>query len=213
MLDKLIDVILDFIGKYQFWVIIDPYEVGIVYSLGRDTKYITSTNGWFGTGLHWLAPFDTEEVKVVNIQWDWDAIRYQSLMSKDGTPLIVQMGYKYRIVAEEHKIRKFLIELNDEGATRRIAIAAAVSAVVSEFTIEELKKGETAVELPDEDDEEKDVVYAGIKKQILDYARSELTPWGYRIGKIEWVQRTLSRTYRIMQDQQTIQQAPSEEEE
>lgn len=213
MFDKLIEVILDFISWFQFWVIIDPIEVGIVYTLGRDTDYLTSENGWFGTGFHWIAPFELEEVKVVNVQWDWDAIRYQSLMSKDGTALIVQMGYKYRIVAEEHKIRKFLIELNDEGATRRIAIAAAVCAVVSESTVEELKKGETAVELPDEDDEEKDVIYAGIKKQILDYARSELTPWGYRIGKIEWVQRTLSRTYRFMQDQQTIQQAPPEEEE
>lgn len=206
MFDKLIEVILDFIGWFQFWVLIDVEEVGLVYTLGRDTTIIRSDNGLFYTGLHLIAPFEIEEVQTVNIQWGWENLSYQSLETKDGKNLIVQVGYKFRLrVDNEGKLRKFFVELNDEDNTRRLSIGAAVCAVVADNSHDELKKGETEVELGPEDGEDEGTVrYVGIKKQILDFARKELLPWGYQIGKIEWLQRTQSRTYRIMQDQTTV---------
>jgi hypothetical protein len=211
MFDKLVDVILDFIRWFQFWVIIDVEEVGLIYTLGRDTWVIRADNGWFGTGLHLIAPFDIEEVKTVNIQWGWENLSYQSLETNDGKLLIVQVGYKYRLRSDnDGKIRKFFVYLGDEDSTRRLAIGAAVCSVVANNSHEELKKGETEIELPldseesEEESDEESVTYVGIKKQILDIARGELTPWGYQIGKIEWLQRTQSRTYRIMQDQTTV---------
>lgn len=215
MFDKLIEVLLDFLGWFQFWVIIGPADVGVVYTLGRDTSYITSKNGWFGTGFHLLAPFDLEGVLTANIQWDWDAISYQSLETKDGKLLIVQIAYKYRLQDNEDKIRRFLVCLNDERNTRRMAIGSAVCSVVADSTHEELKKGETEVEVreADEDDESSEPKYVGIKKQIFDGSRAELTYWGYRIAKIEWLQRTRSRTFRIMNDGAAIQQTPIDEEE
>ncbi len=211
MLDKLVDVLLSFMSLFRFWEIIGPDQVGLVYTLGRDTSYLTSTNGWFGTGFHLLAPCGLEEVMTANIQWDWDTVPYQSLETKDGKPIITEIGYKFRLRAEEDKVRKFLVMLNNERNTRRIAIGAAACSVVSDSTLEELRKDEMEIELLEKENEdekednsdEEAVAYVGIKKQILDLARDELTPWGYQIARIKWLQRTTSRTYRIMQDQQS----------
>ena len=216
MLNKLVDVILNFIGWFQFWVVIDPTEMGVVYTLGRDTAVFNSFNGFLGSGLHFIAAFDLEEVVTANIQWDWESTPYQSLTTKDGRPIIVQAAYRYRLRPDAEKVRKNIVLLNNETSTRKMAMGAAIATAVEQATLEELRKGEVAIdtseltekqlkEIEDSlDEEEKDQIYTDkVKRLILKEARKELRRWGYQISHIEWLQRTDSRTYRFMQDMTT----------
>ncbi len=198
MLDRLVDVLLEFLDLFRFWEIIEPTEVGLIYTLGRDTSVIRFNNGFFNTGFHFIAPFQLETVTVVNIQWNWDSTSYQSLTTKDEKSIICQIAYKYRLVDEDDKVRINIVGLDDEVATRRLTFGAAVAAVVEESTFEEVR-GATE---------------KGMNHAILELARKELNQWGYKLAVIEWIQRTPSRTYRLMQDQvTTVNQISTGEED
>jgi hypothetical protein len=184
MFDKLIQLILDFIDLFRFWEVIDETEMGLVYTFGRDTRVIASRDGWFKTGLHLIAPFNIEAVTVVNIQTNWDSTVYQSLQTKDGHSVVCQVAYKYRLLAEKDKVRKFIVELDDETATRRLAMGAAVAAIVEVSTLSEVREA----------------TEEGLNRAILELGRKELNPWGYKLFTLEWIQRTPSRTIRLMQD-------------
>lgn len=192
----------------------DPTEMGVIYSLGRDTSILSSKNGFLGSGFHFVAPFDLESVITTNIQWNWESIPYQSLTTKDGKQIIVETAYRYRLRPESEKIRKNIVMLNDELTTRKLAVGAAVASVIEQTTIEDLRKGEAEIDTSEltekqlkkleEDDstaEEKDQIYTDkVRRLILVAARKELRRWGYQISHVEWLQRTDSRTYRFMQD-------------
>lgn len=185
MFDRLIEFLIDFIGLFQFWEIIEPTEWGLVYTFGRDTAILKCNNGLFGTGLHLVAPFNIEIITTVNMQMDWLDLPYQSLVTKDAHPVTVQGSFKRRLVQEEDKFRKFVIELNDEYAAQKIAMGAAVATVVEFSTLQELK----------------DATDEGLNKAILDLGRKELNQWGYKLYEFRWLQRTPNRVFRLIQDQ------------
>jgi hydrogenase maturation factor len=132
---------------------------------------------------------------TVNIQWNWESTPYQSLTTKDGKAIICQIAYKYRLLDEPDKVRKHIVELNDETATRVLAFGAAVAAVVEVSTLQELREA----------------TEEGVNKAILELARKELNDWGYKLTKVEWVQRPEMRTLRLMQDVTSITEPAKED--
>jgi len=184
MFDRLIDLIIDFIDLFRFWVVIDAHEWGLVYTLGRDTRILTPRNGLFRTGFHFLGPLNIEEVMTVSMRYEWEDLPYQSLVTKDGKAVVVQGSFKFRLLKDEEKFRRFVVELGDEQRARKIAMGAAIASVVENSSLEEIKQA------TDE----------GLNQVILDLARKELNQFDFKLYEFRWLQKTTSRTYRFMQD-------------
>lgn len=61
MLDRLIDLLVEFVELFQCFVYIDEFEEAVVLRAGRYNRTI-------GPGFHWIIPFNIEDLIDVNIK-------------------------------------------------------------------------------------------------------------------------------------------------
>jgi regulator of protease activity HflC (stomatin/prohibitin superfamily) len=124
--DKLVDVLLQFLDKFAFIVIVDAYEQVIVLRLGRYNRTLMP-------GPHWIWPFAETAISenVVSKVYDLNA---QSLTTKDGVSIVVS-GI---VTARVHDVRKALLGV--EGVTDAIknASVAEIARAVAGANWEEL---------------------------------------------------------------------------
>jgi len=102
MLDRLIDFIIDILGLFQFWVVIDHYEQGVVLRFG---KY----NRTLDPGIHPMWPFSIEEALTESVVPTTKNLGPQSLTTFDDVAVVVSGVITYRI----HDIKKVLLEVED----------------------------------------------------------------------------------------------------
>lgn len=82
MLDKLIDFFISALKMFQFWVVIYPYEKGVLLRLGKFCRVLES-------GFHWCIPFKIDRVLTVDTVVRTLRLGAQSLVTRDGKPVIV----------------------------------------------------------------------------------------------------------------------------
>lgn len=102
MLDRLIDLLIEFIGLFQCWVYVDEYEEGVILRLGRYHRTVKP-------GMRWILPFAFENIIVVNVKPEPMYLDLQSLPTADGYACNIQVGIIWRVV-DAHL---FLIENED----------------------------------------------------------------------------------------------------
>jgi len=178
--EKLVDFLLEFVDLFRFWVVIDYSEKGIVSTWGRLGREISSSDGWLSTGLHLIWPLGIEEAVTAGIQDEWENMSPQSLVTSDGQHVVVQGSFQYTILPE--KVRTHVETLGEEDAARGGAMRAAVSLNV---------EARPYADLVDDTKE--------LRKAILASARGTLNPYGYKLKDFQWLQKTDSRTFRIIQ--------------
>jgi len=178
-MERLFQLIVDFIHLFQFWVVIDAMERGIVYTLGRDGRYIGPRDGTFNTGFHWCAPFNIEMATTSSVQEDWSKLEVQSLITLDQFPVTVQGTFRYKVIPEEAKVRAHQVELGDDETSVPLAFQAAIGAAVTLVKKENLE-------------------LEAIKEIILSLARKNLNPFGYKVFEFQWIQCSTGRQYRVI---------------
>ena len=102
MFDRLFDFI---IGVWEWlipWVVIDPYEAGVVIQLGTYRRTISP-------GIWLICPFGIDEVKYETVVRQTAYLDVQSVTSKDGKSLSVAGIVTFEIT----DIKKFLLEIDD----------------------------------------------------------------------------------------------------
>lgn len=90
MFDRLIDVLLEFIGLFQCWVYVDEFEKGVVLRAGEFHRTIDP-------GMRWIIPIAIEKVLVENSMPDPMYLDLQSLETADGYTCNIQIGIIWRI--------------------------------------------------------------------------------------------------------------------
>lgn len=89
MLDKLIDIVLEFIDRIVPFVVINYYDRGIRLRLGKP-------RGMLQPGFHWKIPFAddiiTHMVKATTLN-----LAEQSLTTKDNQQLVIKVALKYEV--------------------------------------------------------------------------------------------------------------------
>jgi len=172
MLDRLIDLILNFLHLFKFWVVIDEFEYGLVFTFGKPTRELKR-------GIRPVIPLAIEKVYVIRTWYDTVATTVQSLVTKDAKNVSVQGTFKYRLMPD--KIRAYIITLGDEGTALSDYIEASVSRVVENSTWDEL------VEKPEK-----------IRQEVLEEVRKHLNQFGFKFYDFQWTQKTYSRTLRLL---------------
>ncbi len=101
MLDKLIDLIIQFIELGKFWAVFDPYERAVHIRLGKVIRTV-------GPGFHWKLPLGID-----HYHFDSMAIRTTSLgalatTTADGK----QAGFEVVVTHKIHDIETALIKVD-----------------------------------------------------------------------------------------------------
>ncbi len=111
MLDRLIDLIKEWLEFLQFVTIIDSYERGVVLRWGRLHRVLEP-------GLHWYWPLNVEQVFTHPVVLDTMPLREQSLTTADGVSVVLTGVISYEVV----DVAKLLLEV--QGARNAIEDAA-----------------------------------------------------------------------------------------
>ncbi len=175
MFDKLIDVLVDAVKSVSFFTVIDSYEEGVIMRLGNCRKVVTSTNGVFGTGFHWMWPLAEKDLTEAVMP---RVISYKgrSIMTKDGKNIVFGVTMTYRV----KDIRAALLDVHDmHGCLDDIA------QLVATRTIQQFNYVDLTTELFD--------------KELLSNARDRAEPYGVYIVDIGLSEVALARTIRLVE--------------
>jgi len=136
MLDRLIDLLIASLQAFQFWVVIDDFERGVVLRLGRFQRELQ-------TGLYWLVPFYVDQVLVDNVVPRTKNLGAQSLTTKDGKQVVVAAIVTARI----NDVRKALLEVEGVDEALVDSCYAEVGRVVREKSLDMLQHDDLTDEL------------------------------------------------------------------
>lgn len=89
MFDRLIDLIVGVLQSMQPFVVIRDYQDGVLLRFGKYRRTM-------GPGFHWLIPFADHVEEVVTV-WTTVTLPVQSVVTKDGTAVVVKGMVKYRV--------------------------------------------------------------------------------------------------------------------
>lgn len=168
MLDKLVDVLLQFIRWFQFCTVLMAYERGVVLRWGRFHREA-------GPGFHFMWPFHVEEILTTNVVPETMNVGPQSLTTKDGQPVVVATVVTFGI----QDVRKFLLDI--EGANQ--VIEDSTYGAVARFIMDRTWAQLQAIDIADE-------LTKAVRKQARRYGVDVLT--------VQLSDFTRSRSFRIL---------------
>ena len=109
MFDKLIDVLLEFIGLFKFWRVIPIHKKGVRLFFGEKPKELSP-------GLHFVWPFEIHNVQTEVVEPDWVATYALHITTLDLKTISVAPVFKYRITditAWFYKNKESALNLHD----------------------------------------------------------------------------------------------------
>jgi regulator of protease activity HflC (stomatin/prohibitin superfamily) len=169
MLDKLIDLILEFIGLFKFWHVIDPYEQGIVLRLGKFQRILEC-------GFHWVIPFGIDRVAAEHTVPSTHALGDASITTVDGK----SVGFHAVVTYKVRDIVKALLEVEDVNHAVRDACSGEIGRVLRESTWSQ-------------------ILEPAILDQLTAACRKRGFRYGIEILSVQLSQLILCRTMRLMQ--------------
>ena len=119
-IDRLIDLLLQVVGWFKFWIVIDPFQRAVIITLGK----IRRKKPVLGPGIHWIAPFGIEEDLTDNVVPSNLSDLTIDMTLRCGTPLHIEMSILWEII----DVLKFQLEI--EGAE---AVLVNVQGMVQEY--------------------------------------------------------------------------------
>ena len=127
MLDKLIDFLIQCIELFKFWIVVHPYEAGVMMRLGRFIRVIEC-------GFHWMLPFGIDHAITEHIVPTTHSLGDESTISKDGKSI----GFHAVVTYKVRDIQKALLDVEDVNHAVRDACSGEIGRVMRESMWEEM---------------------------------------------------------------------------
>lgn len=181
--NKLIDFIISILRIFKFWFVIEPWEHGFTFHLGKPGSSIGYDDGLFGTGLHLIFPFYVTRVRNFDITEESAEPPVRDLMTSDGHLVRVAGVFRYKVRPE--RAYEFLCVLGEDWTTvMDHFLGAAIAEVVEHLTKDELFSDTSPGE-----------------EMILEEARRHLNRYGFKWLDFNWTERAVpARVYRLITD-------------
>lgn len=167
--NRLIELVIQLIGLFRFFQIVDEDEGGVVLRLGRYYRTLTP-------GLWWILPFYIDRTRVTRVLEDTTDLVAQNLTTADDKPVSLSVAIRHRIV----DTRKALIEAGNFEQTLRDSTIGAVGELVAELTYDELRVITT-------------------RRKLKNQVAKNLERWGIFLEDIQISEFTRCRVYHIKQ--------------
>lgn len=186
MLDKLIDVILQFLHFFQFLHVVRAYQRGVILRFGRFNRVVEP-------GLIWVWPFFIDEVYTTTVVDEPLTCGPQSLTTADGVQVVISTLF----VITVNDVKKFLLEF--EGGNLGILLIGhgAVAELVESHTWEELSKRAS----DDEEEEETGVkpkLAPSISRKLAATFRRRANRYGVGVTRAQIIELTRAKSLRLM---------------
>lgn len=128
MLDRLIDLLVSFLGLFRFWIVVEPYEQIVVTRLGPVHRVLETS------GFYWKMPFNIDrEVGDIVVPCTHD-MATQCFTLRDGTTVAVGPVITYKT----NDVEKLLMEADNAEAAVRDAARGTIRETLQPMTWEEL---------------------------------------------------------------------------
>lgn len=131
MLDKLLDLVVQFLELFKFWHVVYPYKRGLVLRLGKLHRKLDC-------GFHWIIPLGIDYVLEAHVVPTTHSLGNESVTTKDGRAVGFHAVVTYRVKDPE----KALLEVEDEAHAVRDACAGEIGRVLREATWDEIQQPE-----------------------------------------------------------------------
>lgn len=128
MLDRLIDLLLQWVDWFVPFAVVDAFERAVVLRLGVFRRELAP-------GFHWVMPFGIDRVIADNVVPRTLNLAAQSLTTSDGSQIVIGVIVTARI----HDIQKALLEVETVDEALQDSCYAEIARVVHEHTWEELQ--------------------------------------------------------------------------
>lgn len=126
MFDKLIDVLLEFIGFFKFWRVIPINKMGVRLRWGKNPKELEP-------GLHFVWPFEIDNVKTAIVKPEWVSTMAIHITTKDFKTISVAPTIKYSIT----NIVSWLYDVNDAPSNLHEVVRFCTSDILTDCNWEE----------------------------------------------------------------------------
>lgn len=130
MFNKLIELVIQFIGLFQVFVFINEFEKGVILRQGRFHRVV-------GPGFRWIFPLGQEDVITANVKPEPMYLDVQSVHTLDDYACNIQIGIIWRII----DIKKFIIDFDESENILGMLCSGVVSKSVHKTTWVGLRKG------------------------------------------------------------------------
>lgn len=90
MFDKLIDVLIQFIGYFKFWRVIPVNKMGVKIRWGKNPVVLEP-------GFHFVIPFEIDHIKTCIVKPEWVSTNSVHLTTTDLKTIVVSPIIKYII--------------------------------------------------------------------------------------------------------------------
>lgn len=102
MFDKLVDILLEFIGYFKFWRVVPLNKTGVRILFGKNPIELKP-------GFHFVWPFEIHNIKTCIVEPEWISAMAVHITTKDLKTISVAPTLKYRII----NAIAWLYEVND----------------------------------------------------------------------------------------------------
>lgn len=136
MLDRLIDLLLQWISFFVPFVVIDQFEQAVVLRFGKFNRELDP-------GFHWIIPFDIERVIADNVVPRTVNLGAQSLTTRDGRQVVVG-GV---VTAQIRDIRKATLEVEGVDHALQDSCYGAIGALVASRSWDDVQREDFSDEL------------------------------------------------------------------
>lgn len=121
MFDKLIDVLLEFIGFFKFWRVIPTHKMGVRLRWGKNPKELTP-------GFHLVWPFEIDHVQTAIVKPEWVSTLAIHITTKDLKTISVAPTIKYSIT----NITAWLYDVNDAPSNLHEVVRFCTSDILTD---------------------------------------------------------------------------------
>lgn len=125
MFDRFIDVAIDFIELFRFWIVVDEYERGVVLTWGKRRKW---RKPLLGPGFHFVLPLGIDRVLVDNVVPAVLELSQQSLTTKDGEPIVLTAVVTWSI----DDVEKILLAVENADSALEESSSGIIGDMVAE---------------------------------------------------------------------------------
>ena len=154
---KLVDLLINFLGLFKFWVVLDEYQQGVKLTLGRPRG---GRKAVLGPGFHLIWPLGIDQVIEDNVVPASLDLPVQTVSLNDGTTISIQCSLVWSISDI------YTFELKVEGAE---ALLQNVAGIVKQWL---------------SDSSCDDVFNSDLEQHLLAFIHNELPDWGAEIEEV-----------------------------
>lgn len=123
MLDKLVDLLISCVELLRFWIVLDPFEQGVLLRLGKFVRVIEP-------GFHWVFPFRIDHVLFECVVPSTHSLGDESVITLDGK----SVGFHAIVTYQVRDIKKAMLEIEDVNHAVRDACLGEIGRVLREST-------------------------------------------------------------------------------